>query len=206
MYNLVVLQLKLRTMKLSITHQESYSRSELLLRGIFGVLYIVLPHVFLLFFFSLWGTILSLAAFIAIIFTGRYPESMFEYQVNLLRWNLRLTARTSNLADDYPAFGLDGTDEHTSLEVSYPERISRGLTIVRLLFGAFYVILPHGFILYFRILWGAILSIYAFFSVLFTAKFPKGAHDFLVGTIRWQYRVSLYMGNMTDTYPPFSSK
>lgn len=206
MYNLVILQLKLRTMKLSITHQESYSRSELLLRAIFGVLYIVLPHVFLLFFFSLWGTILSLVAFIAIIFTGRYPESMFEYQVNLLRWNLRLTARTSNLADDYPAFGLDGTDEHTSLEVSYPERISRGLTIVRLLFGAFYVILPHGFILYFRILWGAILSIYAFFSVLFTAKFPKGAHDFLVGTIRWQYRVSLYMGNMTDTYPPFSSK
>jgi len=206
MYNLVNLQLKLRTMKLSITHQESYSRSELLLRGIFGFLYILLPHVFLLFFFSLWGTILSLVAFIAIIFTGRYPESMFEYQVNLLRWNLRLTARTSNLADDYPAFGLDGTDEHTSLEVSYPERISRGLTIVRLLFGAFYVILPHGFILYFRILWGAILSIYAFFSVLFTAKFPKGAHDFLVGTIRWQYRVSLYMGNMTDTYPPFSSK
>ena len=206
MYNLVNLQLKLRTMKLSITHQESYSRSELLLRGIFGFLYILLPHVFLLFFFSLWGTILSLVAFIAIIFTGRYPESMFEYQVNLLRWNLRLTARTSNLADDYPAFGLDGTDEHTSLEVPYPERISRGLTIVRLLFGAFYVILPHGFILYFRILWGAILSIYAFFSVLFTAKFPKGAHDFLVGTIRWQYRVSLYMGNMTDTYPPFSSK
>lgn len=206
MYNLVIIQLKLRTMKLSITHQESYSRSELLLRGIFGVLYIVLPHIFLLFFFSLWGTILSLVAFIAIIFTGRYPESMFEYQVNLLRWNLRLTARTSNLADDYPAFGLDGTDKHTSLEVPYPERISRGLTIVRLLFGAFYVILPHGFILYFRILWGAILSIYAFISVLFTAKFPKGAHDFLVGTIRWQYRVSLYMGNMTDTYPPFSSK
>ena len=43
----------------------------------------------------------------------------------------------SNLADDYPAFGLNGTDEHTSLEVPYPERISRGLTIVRLLFGAF---------------------------------------------------------------------
>ena len=193
-------------MKLTITHQESYSRSELLLRGIFGVFYIVLPHIFLLFFYSLWGSILSLVAFIAILFTGRYPESMFEYQVKLLRWNLRLTARTSNLADDYPAFGLDGTDEHTSLEVHYPERISRGLTIVRLLFGVFYVILPHGFILYFRVLWGALLSIYAFLSVLFTGKFPKDAHDFMVGTIRWQYRVSLYLGYMTDTYPPFSSK
>ena len=193
-------------MKLTITHQERYPRSELLLRSIFGVIYIVLPHVFLLFFYSLWGSILSLVAFITILFTGRYPESMFEYQVKLLRWNLRLTARTSNLADDYPAFGLDGTDEHTSLEVPYPESISRGLTIVRLLFGAIYVILPHGFILFFRVLWGVILSIYAFLSVLFTGKFPKGAHDFLVGTIRWQYRVNLYIGNMTDTYPPFSSK
>ena len=193
-------------MKLTITHQERYSRSELLLRSIFGVIYIVLPHVFLLFFYSLWGSMLSLVAFITILFTGRYPESMFDYQVKLLRWNLRLTARTSNLADDYPAFGLDGTDEHTSLEVPYPESISRGLTIVRLLFGAIYVILPHGFILFFRVLWGVILSIYAFLSVLFTGKFPKGAHDFLVGTIRWQYRVNLYIGNMTDTYPPFSSK
>lgn len=192
-------------MELNISYQERYSRSELLLRTILGVFYIVLPHVLLLFFFSLWGAILSLVAFITIIFTGRYPESMFEYQVKLLQWNLRLTARTSNLADDYPAFGLNGTDEHTSLEVPYPEQISRGLTIVRLLFGAFYVILPHGFILYFRVLWGAVLSVYAFFSVLFTGKFPKEAHAFLVGTIRWQYRVNLYMGNMTDTYPPFSS-
>lgn len=131
---------------------------------------------------------------------------MFEYQVKLLRWNLRLSARLANLADDYPAFGLDGTDEHTSLEVPYPERISRGLTIVRLLFGVIYVILPHAIFLYFRTLWGVILSIYAFLSVLFKATFPKGAHDFLVGTIRWQYRVNLYMVNMTDAYPPFSSK
>ena len=87
-------------MNLTITHQESYSRSELLLRGIFGVLYIVLPHVFLLLFYSLWGSILSLVAFFTILFTGRYPESMFEYQVKLLRWNLRLSARMSNLADD----------------------------------------------------------------------------------------------------------
>ena len=73
-------------------------------------------------------------------------------------------------------------------------------------FGIFYVSLPHGFILFFRVLWGIILSIYAFISVLFTAKFPKGAHTFLVETIRWNYRVLLYMGNMTDVYPPFSGK
>jgi len=193
-------------MKLNITYQERYSRLELLLRFIFGVFYIALPHAFLLFFLGLWGAILGFIAFIVILFTGRYPESMFIYQVQLLRWRLRLYARLSNLSDGYPAFGLESTDEYTSLEVSYPERISRGLTLVRLFFGIFYVSLPHGFILFFRVLWGIILSIYAFISVLFTAKFPKGAHTFLVETIRWNYRVLLYMGNMTDVYPPFSGK
>jgi len=193
-------------MKLNITYQERYSRLELLLRFIFGVFYIALPHAFLLFFLGLWGAILGFIAFIVILFTGRYPESMFIYQVQLLRWRLRLYARLSNLSDGYPAFGLESTDEYTSLEVSYPERISRGLTLVRLFFGIFYVSLPHGFILFFRVLWGIILSIYAFISVLFTAKFHKGAHTFLVETIRWNYRVLLYMGNMTDVYPPFSGK
>ena len=193
-------------MKLSVTYQETYSRSELLLRTIFGAFYIVLPHVFLLVFMGLWGTILSLIAFISILFTGRYPESMFDFQVQLLRWQLRVNARMQNLSDGYPSFGLNGTDEFTSFEVEYPERISRGTTLLRTFFGVFYVILPHGFILYFRILWGTILQIYAWFSVLFTAEFPKSAHVFLVGTLRWQYRVNLYMANMTDVYPPFSSE
>ncbi|MDB9873796.1 DUF4389 domain-containing protein [Flavobacteriaceae bacterium] len=191
-------------MKLSVTYQESYSRSELLLRTIFGPFYIVLPHVFLLLFMGLWGTILSLIAFITILFTGRYPESMFEFQVQLLRWQLRVNARIQHLSDGYPSFGLSGTDEYTSFEVEYPERISRGATLLRIIFGVIYVILPHAFILYFRILWGSILQIYAWFSVLFTSKFPKSAHNFLVGTLRWQYRVNLYMANMTDVYPPFS--
>ena len=72
-------------MKLSISHQEHYSRCELLLRSIFGLIYIVLSHTFILFFLGIWGSILSVIAFWVILFTGRYPESMFEYQVQLLR-------------------------------------------------------------------------------------------------------------------------
>lgn len=136
-------------MKLSISHQEHYSRCELLLRSIFGLIYIVLPHTFILFFLGIWGSILSVIAFWVILFTGRYPESMFEYQVQLLRWQLRLNARIYNLSDDSPAFGLTATDKHTSLEVPYPERTSRGLTLLRLFFGIFYVVLPHFFILFF---------------------------------------------------------
>lgn len=193
-------------MILSVKHQERYSRGELLLRTILGAFYIVLPHLFILFFVSIWGNILSFIAFWVILFTGRYPQSMFEFQEQLLRWNLRLNARIYNLADDYPSFGLSATDEHTTLEVPFPESISRGLVLVRAFFGVFYVVLPHGFILFFRFLWMNILLLLGWFSILFTAQLPKAWHTFAVETIRWQTRVTLYMGYMTDEYPPFSGK
>ena len=193
-------------MHLTITHQQHYSRGELLLRSIFGIFYIVLPHTFILFFLRIWGGILSVLAFWMILFNGRYPKGFFEYQEQLLRWNLRLSARIFNLSDAYPAFGLTASDEYTSLEIPYPEQTSRGLTLIRLIFGAIYVALPHFFILFFRILWGSILSFFAFWVVLFTGTFPESWHRFLVENIRWQYRVTLYMAYMTDEYPPFNGK
>ena len=69
-------------------------------------------------FLGKWGSILSAIAFWVILFTGRYPKSMFEYQVQLLRWQLRLNARKYNLSDDYPPFLL--TDLfHTTVSTAF---------------------------------------------------------------------------------------
>jgi hypothetical protein len=46
--------------------------------------------------------------------------------------------------------------------------------------------------------------VFAFFAVLITGRWPRGAFDFIVGTIRWGYRVAAYLHLMTDRYPPFS--
>ncbi|MEQ8338434.1 MAG: DUF4389 domain-containing protein [Cyclobacteriaceae bacterium] len=193
-------------MTLTIKHQETYSRGELLLRTIFGFFYIGIPHFFLLFFVGIWSAILQFISFWAILFTGRYPESFFEFQVGVMRWNIRVNARIWNLSDGYPAFGIHGTDDQTSLDVPYPESLSRGLAIVKLLFGAIYVGLPHGFILFFRLIWGAILSFIAFWVVLFTGKYPESWHTFNTNTIRWSTRVNIYLGFMNDKYPPFSGQ
>jgi len=153
---------------------------------------------------SLWGAILRFVAFWVVLFTGRYPKSMFDYQVGLLKWNLRLYARLRNVSDGYPAFGVNALDENTNIEVPYPERISRALVILRVLFGAFYVYLPHGFILMFRGMFVGILVFLAWFIVLFTGKYPPSFHNWVVGQIRWSTRVSLYMYYLTDKYPPFT--
>lgn len=193
-------------MKLSVTLQEEYSRGELLLRSFFGFFYIMLPHAFFLMFFGIWGSILSFISFWIILFTGRYPESFFEFQVKLMRWQLRVNSRMYNLSDGYPSFWLDGTDEYTSLEVEYPEQLGRGHLLLKAFFGWLYVLFPHAFLLYFRMIATAVLSFLAWWAVLFTGQYPESWHRFNVGTLRWGTRLGLYIGNMTDVYPPFSGK
>jgi len=193
-------------MKLSINHQESYSRSELLLRSIFGFIYIILPHVFLLMFVQLWGSILQFISFWAIMFTGKYPQSFFEFQEKAMRWNLRVNARMLNLSDGYPSFGLDGTDDSTSLTIPYMESSSRGSTLMIMLFGAFYIGIPHGFMLFFRYIGVMVINFLAFWAVLFTGKYPASWHKFVVETIRWGTRVGIHMMFMSPDYPPFHGR
>ncbi len=192
-------------MKFDIEHQESYSRGQLLARAFFGPIYILLPHLIMLIFLTYVSMFMTFLAFWAILFTGRYPKGMYDFQVMIRRWFLRLNARIYNLADGYPGFGM-AEDDHIEYEIEYPEYISRGTTILRALFGAIYVIIPHGFVLLFRGIATYFLTFLAWWSVLFTGRYPESWHRFNVGTFRWQERVNLYMGYMVDTYPPFSGK
>jgi hypothetical protein len=194
-------------MKLTINHQEHFSRGELLLRQFFGFFYIIIPHYFLLFFVGIWSNILAFITWWIILFTGTYPKSFFDFQVGVTKWQIRVSSRLMNLADGYPSFGVGGTDEYTDFQMEHPESLSRGLLLVKTFFGFIYVMIPHGFCLIFRGIGSGFLAFLAFWAVLFTGHYPESWHRFNTGTIRWQTRVNLYMGLwMTDEYPPFSGK
>ena len=191
-------------MTFTIKHAESLSRGELLLRSFFGLFYIYIPHGFVLIFMGLWGAILSFISFWIILFTGRYPQSFFEYQVGLVNWQVRLQARFYNLTDGYPAFGIDSKDEAISVDIPYPESLGRGMVLVKFFFGWLFVAIPHGFVLWFLSIGVLFAHFIGWWVVLFTGRQAEGIHNFITGFLRWSTRVSLYMGNMTDTYPPFS--
>jgi hypothetical protein len=191
-------------MNFGIRYQETYSRGELLLRTFFGGIYIALPHAFILIFLFLWSGLLNFVTFWAILFTGQFPERIFNYQLNLQRWALRVNVRLQNLSDGYPAFGLSGTDSNILIEIERPEKSNRGSVLLRAMFGFLYVLIPHAFCLVFLLIGAINFRFIAFWAVLFTGKYPKVMHDYMVGILRWQYRVSIYMGYMTDVYPPFS--
>ncbi len=98
-------------------------------------------------------------------------------------------------------------DHPVKVSIEYPERLSRGLVLLKFLFGALYVGIPHGIILFF---YGIAVSVVVFISwwaILFTARYPRWAYDFVCGYIRWQLRVHVYVDlYLTDVYPPFSGE
>ena len=188
-----------------IQHQPTYSRGELLLRSFFGWLYIGLPHGLLLMFFGIALWFMGMASFFIILFTGVTPQWYYQWVVKLQRWGLRVSSRLYNLADGYPAFGMDGTDDKTEFDLQFWQ-ISRGQLLLRTFLGIFYVGIPHMFALYIRMIATCFLAIFAFFAVLFTGKYPENWHRFNTGTMRWAVRLNLYFGWLYRDYPPFAGK
>ena len=187
-----------------VQYQQEYSRSELLLRTFFGLLYIVIPHTIMLLLLFIALLFMTFATFFIILFTGVTPKWYYEYVIKLQRWGLRVGARLSNLCDGYPAFGMNGQDDKTVYDLPFWQ-ISRGQLLLRAFLGAF-LALPHVFVLYFRGIATCVLMFLAFFAVLFTGKYPENWHRFNVGTMRWGGRLNLYMAWLYKDYPPFAGK
>ena len=76
-----------------------------------------------------------------------------------------------------------------TFQVEYPERLSRGWVVLKLLFGWLYVGIPHGIILFFYGIAVAVVTFIAFWAILFTGKYPRGMFDFVVVFLRWSFNV-----------------
>lgn len=93
-----------------------------------------------------------------------------------------------------------------SFSVDYPEKLSKGWVVLKVLFGAFYVGIPHGVLLALYQIAVGVVTFIAFWVILFTGKYPKGMYDFVVGYLRWGARVNAYLSLLRDEYPPFTGR
>ncbi len=171
---------------------------------------LALPHYIILTFLLIAFVVVSIIAFFSILFTSKYPKGLFDFNVGVLRWTWRV-GFYSYLAlgtDKYPPFSLKAGDYPADLEVVYPEKLSRGLVLVKWWLLA----LPQYLVV--SIFQGGgggrggggltfILAIFAAVAVLFRGKYPKDIFNFVIGMNRWSYRVTAYAALMTDQYPPF---
>ena len=69
--------------------------------------FLAIPHYVALFFLYLGAIVVVIAAWFAILFTGRYPRGMFSYIEGTIRWHNRVVAYALVLVtDQYPPFRL----------------------------------------------------------------------------------------------------
>ncbi len=140
-----------------------------------------------------------IAALLMILFRQKYPKWMFDFQLEMVRFNARVSAYISLLTDEYPS-----TDEEQSvhLDIAYPDaatELNRFLPLIKWLLA-----IPHYIVLIVLQIIALVVTIIAWFAIIITGKYPEGMFNFVVGVTRWSYRVTAYAFLLaTDRYPPF---
>ena len=172
---------------------------------------LAIPHFVVLAFLWVAFVLLSVVAFFSILFTGRYPEGIFRFNVGVLRWTWRVQYYTFGAlaTDRYPPFTLAEVPGYPArLEIAYPERLSRGLVLVKwwLLAIPHYIVI--GFFaggIYAGWHFGGLISVVAVIAAVAlacTGTYPRALFDLVIGMNRWVLRVTAYASLMTDQYPP----
>ena len=83
------------------------------------------PHYVVLLFLLIGLAFAKLAAFFAVLFTGRYPRGIFDYVVGVMQWGWRVQSYVGLLRDEYPPFRLDqGQHEPGHAEPNGPATVS----------------------------------------------------------------------------------
>lgn len=165
---------------------------------------LAIPHIIFLYVLGIVFGVVVFLAWFAILFTGNIPRGMFGFMTAVLRYQWRVATYIMWMREPYPSFDVntelsDPGSDPARFTIEYPARLSRGLIFIKWL-----LIIPNVFVLTFVLFGAYVVWVIGFFAVVITGRWPEGMRNFLIGAMRWSYRVNAYHALMTDRYPPFS--
>ena len=189
--------------RLDVDYPGHSNRLTVLFRAILAIpLWIILLLInasAMIIFVSLMTLVQLIVAF-SLLLAKRYPEMLWAIQRWFAIFQVRTILYLDLLTDGYP-WDPDPT-VRVELDDPNPAELSRVLPFVKWLF-----VLPHYIILWVLMLFATLCVIIAWFAILITGRYPEGLYPFVLGVVRWGFRVNAYAFVLnTDRYPPFSLK
>ena len=185
---------------------------------------LLIPHLVILIFLWIAAAVVWVIALFAILFTGRYPRGLFDFELGVMRWTWRVGFYSYDAlgTDRYPPFSLNEEPDYPArLDVEYPERLSRGLVLVKW----WLLVIPQALVVGIILggweaggTWGwdadeggwvanigliGVLVLIAAVVLLFAGRYPRDIFNLVMGLNRWVFRVAVYALLMRDEYPPF---
>lgn len=144
------------------------------------------------------AAVLAIVSWFTILFANSHFAGIRQFTMYYLRWRTRALAYLMLLTDAYPPFG--DAPYPATVEVTDPAGPRDRLSVaLRFLYA-----IPHFIVLAFVMLGWCVVTVAAWFVILFTGAYPQGLVHFSTGALRWRLRVEAYLLLMVDTYPPFS--
>jgi uncharacterized protein DUF4389 len=153
---------------------------------------------------GLYGIVAEIAAFIAwfaIVFTGRYPEGLYNFNAGYLRMATRANGFLYLLTDEYPPFGGEEAPGYP-VRVGVPtplDQYSRAKTFFRLIIG-----IPVMLLAFVQSLILSVCMLIGWFAILFTGRLSEGLFNPMRSASAYLTRTGAYFLLMTEDYPPFS--
>jgi len=168
--------------------------------------FLAIPHLLVASALRYAAQVLAVVCWFIILFTGRLPTELANFQVMYLRYYIRTAVFAGFLREEYPPFAFamtpndPGGDPRVHVDVipqlEQRNRVTVGFRLI--------LVIPQLIILALLAIAEGVVLLIAFFAVLFTGRWPTGLRDFVLGFGRWWLRVEAYLLLLTDEYPPFA--
>ena len=146
--------------------------------------------------------ILAVPVLLALVFRNIYPSYIYGFNHSFLELQNRIAIYALYLTDVFPTIEKNKSVVITLPEVRGGKALNRWLPLIK-----WFLAIPLYVVGAIYLLVTIIYTVLAWFSIVFTGKYPKFAIDFVVGTVQFWNRVTGYAFILvTDEYPTFSVK